>query len=70
MGCKYTLGPWDTPRQILERPKDMEVKERVVCPVYQIKCGDCEASYITEMERSLKSRLMAHRRPSSTSEFS
>ena len=43
----------------------------MVGPVYKIHCNDCEASYIGETERSLKTRFMEHRRPSSvTSEVS
>ena len=42
------------------------MKERVVGPVYHISCDTCEASYVGETERSLKSRFMEHRRPSST----
>ena len=41
-------------------------KENVVGPVYKIKCEECEARYVNEMERSLKSRFNEHRRPSST----
>ena len=38
----------------------------MVGPVYKIKCEECEATYIGETERSLKSRFNEHRRPSST----
>ena len=38
----------------------------MVGPVYKIKCEECEATYVDEMERSLKSRFNEHRRPSST----
>ena len=41
-------------------------KENVVGPVYKIKCEECEATYIGEMERSLKSKFNEQRRPSST----
>ena len=40
--------------------------DKVVGPVYEIKCENCEASYVGETERSLKSRFAEHRRPSST----
>jgi hypothetical protein len=63
--------PTNTLRQLLVRPKDKIIKERVVGPVYKIKCEDCEDSYIGETERSLKTRFAEHRRPSTvTSEVS
>ena len=53
------------------RPKDSVSKENVVGAVYKIKCEECEVTYISQTERSLKSRLNKHRRPSSiTSEVS
>jgi hypothetical protein len=57
--------PVNTLRQLLVRPKDPLEKERVIGPVYQIKCQDCEASYVGETERALKARFLEHRRPSS-----
>ena len=38
----------------------------MVGPVYKIKCEECEATCVGEMERSLKSRFNEHRRPRST----
>ena len=38
----------------------------MVGPVYKVKCEDCEATYVGETERSLKSRFNEHLRPSST----
>ena len=58
---KYT----NTLRQILMQPKDKMINERVVCPVYHISYANCDESYIGEIGRSLKSRFMEHRRPSS-----
>ena len=46
------------------RLKDEVINERVVCLVYH-SCDNCDESYIGEMARSLKSRCMEHRRPSS-----
>ena len=34
--------------------------------MYKIKCEECEATYIGETERTLKSRFNEHRRPSYT----
>ena len=56
--------PTNMLRQILVWLKDKVIKERVVCPVYHISCDSCDESYIGEMGKSLKSRLMEHRRPS------
>ena len=44
--------PVNTLRQLLVRPKDPLEKERVIRPVYQIKCQDCEASYVGETGES------------------
>ncbi len=53
-------------KQLLVWPKDKILKERGVGPGYYTPCDIYEASYIGETERSLKSRFMEHRRPSST----
>ena len=65
-GVPTYFKPTNTLRQLLVHPKDPVGKEKVVGPVYNIKCEDCEASYIGETERSLKARFGEHRRPSST----
>ena len=51
---------------MLVKSKDHVSKENVLGPVYKIKCEECEATYIGETERSLKSRFNVHQRPSST----
>ena len=58
--------PVNTLRQLLVRPKDPLDKERVIGLVYQIKCSDCDAFYVGETERSVKTGFLEHRRPSST----
>ncbi len=58
--------PSNTIKLLLVWPKDKILKEQVVGPVYHIPCDTCQASYLGETERSLKSRFMEHRRPSST----
>ena len=52
---------YNTIRQLLVRPKDNVLKERVVGPVYNIECKDCNATYIGETERSLQARHLATR---------
>ena len=65
------VKPYNTIRQLLVKPKDKVLKERVVGPVYNIECKDCNATYIGETERSLKARFQEHnRRSSETSEVS
>ena len=64
---KVYFKPTNTLRQILVRPKDKVIKERVVCPVYHISCDNCGESYIRETRRSLKARFSEHKRPSSVS---
>ena len=56
----------NTLRQLLVHPKDPVGKDKVVGPVYKISCEECDATYVGEMERSLKARFGEHRRPSST----
>ena len=57
--------PVNTIRQQLVRPKDPISKEKVCGPIYHIPCSKCDATYIGETERSLRTRFMEHRRPSS-----
>ena len=55
---------WDI--EATNLPFEATSKENVVGPVYKIKCEECNAVYVGEMERSLKARFSEHRRPSST----
>ena len=72
-GVKVAFKPTQTLRQLLVAPKDKTEKKDVAGPVYYIPCqgkthrGLCKESYIGETERSLKTRFLEHRRPSSTS---
>ena len=52
--------------QLLGRPKDNILKEQVVRPLYHNPCDSCDASCISETERSLKAQFLKLRRPSST----
>ena len=47
----------NTLRQLLVQPKDKVMKDKVVGPVYQITCDDCDAMFVGEMERSLKTQF-------------
>jgi len=72
-GIRVCFKPMRTLRQLLVSPKDKTEKKDTVGPVYCTPCqgktmrGQCSESYIGETERSLKTRFLEHRRPSSTS---
>ncbi len=46
-------------------PKDKIAKDQKTGMVYQIKCADCEASYVGETERNVKKRMSEHQRSAS-----
>ena len=50
---------------MLVRPKDKLEKENTTGPVYHTFCDDCDASYIGETERTMRTRFMEHKRRSS-----
>ncbi|KAI8518797.1 hypothetical protein Bbelb_020540 [Branchiostoma belcheri] len=58
-------------RQLLVAPKDKTPKEDKCGVIYHISCqgntnrGPCRETYIGETKRSLKTRFLEHRRPSS-----
>ena len=51
--------------QLLVQPKDKLDKGNVVGPVYHISCDDCDAIYVVETGRALKTRFSENRRKSS-----
>ena len=57
--------PHTTINIILVAPKDKDHPQDKCGVVYQLTCQDCEASYIGEMERTLKQRLKEHQKDSS-----
>ena len=65
-GIPTYFKPTNALRQLLVNPKDPVYKENMVGLVYKIKCEECEATYVGETERSLKSRFNEHWRLSST----
>ncbi|KAI8493857.1 hypothetical protein Bbelb_282040 [Branchiostoma belcheri] len=76
-GLKTCFKPTRTLRQLLVAPEDRTPKEQKCGVIYHIRCagqnirGPCPETYIGETERSLKTRFLEHRRPSSnTSEVS
>ena len=72
-GIRVCYKPTKTLRQYLVAPKDKTEKKDITGPVYLIPCqgqtsrGSCQEFYIGETERSLRTRFLEHRRPSSTS---
>ena len=50
--------PTNTLRQLLVWPKDKVEKGKVVGPVYHITCDDCDATYVGETKRSLKTSFL------------
>jgi len=65
-GIQTCFKPVNTLRQVLVAPKDKSKKEETINPVYYIPCDSCKDSYIGETERTLKTRFLEHRRPSSS----
>ena len=55
----------NTLQLLLVCPKDKVEKVNVVGPVYHISPYDCDATYVGEMEPSLKVHFLEHRRKSS-----
>ena len=65
-GVAVHLKPFNTIRQHLVHPKDKVTQEDKSGLVYQIKCGDCQASYVGETGRQLKERVTEHRKKKSS----
>ncbi|XP_066270838.1 uncharacterized protein [Branchiostoma lanceolatum] len=72
-GISTCFKPTNTLRQLLVAPKDKTSREEKCGVVYHIPCqgttrqGTCEEFYIGETERSLRTRFLEHKRPSSHS---
>ena len=70
-GIQTYVKPTNTLRQLLCHPKDKAKKELTTGPIYHISCdgsdknNSCQASYIGETERTLKTCFQEHCRPSS-----
>ena len=58
------LKTTNTLGQLLVWHKDKIITEKVVGPVYIIKCEECEASYLGDTERPQKGSFAEHRQPS------
>ena len=59
-GVTVHMKPYNNIRSHLVRPKDKVPKEGKSRVIYQIKCGDCPASYVGETARQLKEQVAEH----------
>ena len=50
----------NTLQQLLVHPKDPVRKDKVVGPVYTIRCEECEATNVDESKSSLKTRSVQY----------
>ena len=57
---KTAVKPVSTLRQILSKPKDPIPREKKTGVIYQIPCKECNAVYIGETKRALKTRQKEH----------
>ena len=68
-GVSVSIKPENKLRSILVHPKDKSEKGDITGSVYHIPCEgsaqDCQSFYIGETERSLWTRFLEHKRPSS-----
>ena len=63
------MKPFRTLRKILSHPKD-RIPDDKSNIVYNINCRDCDASYIGEMGRAFKTRMLEDRRAVEKMDFS
>ena len=64
------MKPFRTLRRILSHPKDRIPDDDKSSVVYKINCRDCDASYVGETGRALKTRVSEHRRAMEKRDFS
>ena len=63
------MKPFRTLRKILSHPKDRIPDDDKSSVVYKINCRDCDASYVGEMQRVLKTCVLEHRRAMEKMDF-
>ena len=59
-GIRTTIKPYLMISNMFPKPKDIIPKDRTRGPVYSIPCKDCDATYVGESKRQLKTRLGEH----------
>ena len=64
------MKPLGTLRRILSHPKDCIPDDDKSSFVYKINCRDCDASYVGETGRALKTRVSEHRSAMEKRDFS
>ena len=66
------MKPFRTLRRVLSHPKDhiSDDDKSSASVVYKINCCDCDASYVGETGRALKTRVLEHRRAVEKVDFS
>ena len=63
------MKPFRTLRRILSHPKDRIPDDDKSSVVYKINCRDCDASYVGETGRALKTHVLEHRRAMEKRDF-
>ena len=64
------MKPFRTLRRILSHPKDCIPDDDKSSVVYKINCRDCDARYVGETGRALKTCMSKHRRAVKKMDFS
>ena len=54
------MKPYLTIANMFSKPKDIIPKDPTGGPVYSIPCNDCDATYVGETKRQIKTRLGEH----------
>ena len=70
INVQVDMKPFRTLRRILSHPKDCIPNDDKSSIVYKISCRDCDASYVGETERALKTHVSEHCRPMEKRDFS
>jgi hypothetical protein len=65
-GVTTYFKPFNTIRSQLVRPKDKTSDLKKCGIIYELKCSQCEATYVGETSRALETRLKEHKRQKGT----
>lgn len=69
-GVDVAFRPGNTLRSLLVKPKDITPPHLSCGVVYQVNCASCEATYVGESGRQLKTRIEEHRKSVRTGSLS
>ena len=64
------MRPTNSIKSILSHPKDWVPDDEKSNVIYKISCGDCDASYVGQTGRALKTRLTEHQKAVKNADFS